>query len=175
MGFVKQFGTVTLELRQGDICGMNVDAITNAANTYLWMGGGVAGAIKRRGGQEIEDEAVAKGPIRIGEAVATGAGRLPARYVIHAPVMGPDQVTDAEKVGKGTAAALAKAVQLGCKSIALPAFGTGVGRLPAEESARAMLDAIEAHTRAGTSLNRIEIVLYDDDTYKAFEKVFAAS
>ncbi|OYT47781.1 hypothetical protein B6U83_04530 [Thermoplasmatales archaeon ex4484_36] len=89
---------VKLVVKEGDITAEEVDAIVNAANNHFWMGGGVAGAIKRRGGVEIEREAVSKGPVPVGEAVVTGAGRLKARYVIHAAVMGQDLATDGEKV-----------------------------------------------------------------------------
>ena len=86
-----------VEVVEGDIAALEVDAIANAANDRLWMGAGVAGALKRAGGEEIEREAVAKGPIPVGDAVATGAGRLPARHVIHAAVMGQDLRTSEEK------------------------------------------------------------------------------
>jgi len=88
------------------------------------------------------------------------------------PVMGPDHVTNAEKIKKGCVAALAKAVEIKCESLALPAFGTGVGRVPAEESAKAMLEAIQAHAKGRTTLKRIEIVLFDEPTVKAFEDAF---
>ena len=115
------------EVVEGDITSLDVDAIVNAANDHLWMGAGVAGAIKRAGGEEIEREAVAKGPIPIGTAVATGAGRLQARYVVHGAVMGQDLRTNAELVEQTTLSCLAVADKLGCESLALPAFGTGVG------------------------------------------------
>ena len=109
---------------KGDITDMEVDAIVNAANNELWMGGGVAGAIKRKGGIEIEEEAVKKGPIPVGEAIVTGAGKLKAKYVIHGAVMGRDLQTDAEKIKNATINSLKRAEELGLKSIAFPAFGT---------------------------------------------------
>src|SRR6266571_3129210 len=112
-----------LEVVEGDIAALDVDAIGNAANDRLWMGAGVAGAIKRAGGEEIEREAVAKGPIAIGAAVATGAGRLQARYVVHGAVMGQDLRTNAELVERTTRRCLEVADGLGCASLALPAFG----------------------------------------------------
>src|SRR5437588_4811198 len=121
---------IELEVIESDIASLEVDAIANAANDRLWMGAGVAGAIKRAGGEEIEREAVAKGPIAIGDAVATGAGRLPARHVIHAAVMGQDLVTNAVAIRRATRRTLEVAEELGAASAALPAFGTGVGGFP---------------------------------------------
>jgi O-acetyl-ADP-ribose deacetylase (regulator of RNase III) len=162
-----------ITLVQGDIAQQEVDAVVNAANNHLWMGAGVAGAIKGAGGREIETEAVAKGPIPIGEAVATGAGRLKARYVIHAAVMGQDLRTDADKVRRATQATLRRADELGVTSIAFPALGTGVGGFPLGECARIMLDAVEAHAAVGTtSLERVIFVLYDAAALEAFQRVW---
>ncbi|HXR11275.1 MAG TPA: macro domain-containing protein, partial [Gaiellaceae bacterium] len=111
-----------LEVVDGDIASLEVDAVANAANDRLWMGAGVAGALKRAGGEEIEREAMAKGPIPVGTAVETSAGRLPARYVIHGAVMGQDLRTNADLVRRTTRACLALADELGCRSLALPAF-----------------------------------------------------
>src|SRR5947207_4437839 len=114
-----------LRVHDGDIAALEVDAVANAANDHLWMGAGVAGAIKRAGGEEIEREAVAKGPIAVGTAAATGAGRLKARHVIHGAVMGQDLRTSAELIEQTTRSCLELADELGCESLALPAFGTG--------------------------------------------------
>jgi O-acetyl-ADP-ribose deacetylase (regulator of RNase III) len=160
----------TLQLFRGDITTLKVDAIVNAANNELWMGGGVAGAIKRRGGQVIEDEAVAKGPIPIGEAVATSAGKLDARYVIHAAGMGMDFRTDEKKIRDSTKNSLLRAEELGIKSIAFPAIGTGVGGFPADEAARIMLLVTREHIEKGTSLEKVIFALYDGETYRAFER-----
>jgi O-acetyl-ADP-ribose deacetylase (regulator of RNase III) len=133
----------------------------------------VAGAIKRAGGREIEAEAVAKGPIAIGEAVATGAGHLKARYVIHAAVMGQDLRTDADKIRRSTQATLRVADGLGLKSIAFPALGTGVGGFSLEECARVMLDAVESHAAtSATSLEQVVFVLYDPAALQAFQRVW---
>lgn len=105
----RKVGSATLRLVEGDICGRDVDAVVNAANNQLWMGGGVAGAIKHRGGAEIEREAMAKGPIAIGESVVTTAGSLKARHVIHAAVMGADLATNAAYIRAATLSALAGA------------------------------------------------------------------
>ena len=164
-----------MEIRfvQGDIAQQDADAIVNAANNHRWMGAGVAGAITRAGGREIETEAVAKGPIPIGEAAVTGAGRLKARYIIHAAVMGQDLRTDAEKIRRSTEATLRRADELGLKSIAFPALGTGVGGFSLEECARVMLDAVEAHAAAGTtSLEQVAFVLYDASALQAFQRVW---
>jgi O-acetyl-ADP-ribose deacetylase (regulator of RNase III) len=132
-------------VHDGDITWLAVDAIANAANDHLWMGAGVAGALKRAGGEEIEREAVARGPIPVGEAIATGAGRLAAKYVIHGAVMGQDLKTSADLIRRATSRCLEIADDLGCRSIALPAFGTGVGGFPMEDCARIMVMAARAY------------------------------
>ncbi|MGQ9674665.1 MAG: macro domain-containing protein [Chloroflexota bacterium] len=160
----------TIELVKGDITGLDVDAIVNAANNHLWMGAGVAGAIKRVGGQEIEDEAVRKGPIAVGEAVVTGAGRLKARHVIHAAVMGQGLSTNAEKIAAATRNSLLRAEELGLKSIAFPALGTGVGGFPLSTAAEVMVSAVREHLKRATSLDRVVFVLFGDEAYQAFEE-----
>jgi O-acetyl-ADP-ribose deacetylase (regulator of RNase III) len=160
-------------LTRGDIAQQDADAVVNAANNHLWMGAGVAGAIKRAGGREIEDEAVAKGPIPIGEAVVTGGGRLKARYVIHAAVMGRDLRTDADKIRQATENSLRRADELALKSIAFPALGTGVGGFSLEQCARIMLDVVRRHGAA--SLERVVFVLYDQPAYQAFERMWRST
>lgn len=155
-----------LEVVEGDITALDVDAIANAANDHLWMGAGVAGAIKRAGGEEIEREAVAKGPIPVGTAVATGAGRLEARHVIHGAVMGQDLRTNAGLVRRTTRACLALADELGCRSLALPAFGTGVGGFPLDDCARLMAE--EARSFEPRSLERVIFAVFGSDAYEAF-------
>ena len=156
-----------LEVVEGDITQLAVDAIANAANDALWMGAGVAGAIKRAGGEEIEREAVARGPIPVGEAVATGAGALPARWVIHGAVMGQDLRTNADLVRRTTASCLRVADELGAASLALPAFGTGVGGFPLDECARIMVE--EARRFEPRSLRRVVFAVFGDETRAAFE------
>jgi len=160
-----------IELVEGDITRVEADALVNAANNCLLMGGGVAGAIRRAGGKEIEEEAVKKGPIPIGEAVATGAGRLRARYIIHAAVMGLDFHTDAEKIRSATRNSLLRAEELGLKSIAFPALGTGVGGFPLDECARIMLGEIREHLQGKTGLERVIFVLRCQEAYQAFQAV----
>ncbi len=160
-----------LEVVEGDITALDVDAIANAANNHLWMGAGVAGAIKRAGGAEIEREAVAKGPIAVGDAVATGAGRLRARHVIHGAVMGQDLRTDAELVARTTRRCLQMADELGCGSLALPAFGTGVGGFPLAECARLMVgEAREFEPRA---LERVVFAVFGSEAEETFRAALA--
>jgi O-acetyl-ADP-ribose deacetylase (regulator of RNase III) len=162
---------VELEVREGDIAAVEADAVANAANDRLWMGAGVAGALKRAGGAEIEREAMALGPIERGTAVATGAGRLSARWVIHGAVMGQDLRTDAELVRRTTRACLALADELGCESLALPAFGTGVGGFALGECARIMVE--EARGFAGSSLRRAIFAVHGAAARDAFERELA--
>ena len=148
-----------------------MDAIANAANNELWMGAGVAGAIKRAGGDEIEREAVAKGPIAVGDAVATGGGNLPAKHVVHAAVMGQDLQTDAELIRKATRRTLEVADELGSRSLAMPAFGTGVGGFPIGECAAIMVD--EARAFEPGYLERVVFAVFGDDAEEAFRAALA--
>jgi O-acetyl-ADP-ribose deacetylase len=158
---------IEVEVTQGDITALEVDAIANAANNRLWMGGGVAGAIKRAGGEEIEREAIQQGPIEVGDAVATKAGRLPARWVIHGAVMGQDLQTSGELVRRTTESCLRLADELRAESIALPAFGTGVGGFSVAECARIMVDAVQAHEPS--TLTRVVFAVFGDDAKAAFD------
>ena len=160
-----------LTVVEGDITALEVDAIANAANDQLWMGMGVAGAIKRAGGQEIEREAMAKGPIEVGDAVATGAGRLAAQYVIHGAVMGQDLRTTADFVARTTRRCIEVAEELGLRSLALPAFGTGVGGFPVDECARVMVG--EARTFEPRSLERLVFAVFGADARRAFESALS--
>ncbi len=162
-----------LDVVDGDITQLEVDAIANAANDHLWMGAGVAGAIRRAGGDEIEDEAVALGPIKVGDAVATGAGRLPARYVIHGAVMGQDLQTNGKLIGRTTLRCLEVADELGLESVALPAFGTGVGGFSLDECARIMVDAVRCHEPK--TLRRIVFAIVGEEARSAFERALSSS
>ena len=157
-----------LEVREGDIATVAADAIANAANDRLWMGGGVAGALLRAGGAGIEREAIAQGPVPVGTAVATTAGRLQARYVVHGAVMGQDLATDAEKIRRTTRSCLELADELGCASLALPAFGSGVGGFPLGECARIMV--AEARAFEPSSLRRVLFAVHGDEAAAAFEQ-----
>jgi O-acetyl-ADP-ribose deacetylase len=159
------------EVVDGDITALEVDAIGNAANNHLWMGSGVAGAIKRAGGEEIERQAVRLGPIEVGDAVATDAGRLAARWVIHGAVMGQDLRTDAALVRRTTESCLRVADELGAKSLGLPAFGTGVGGFPLDECARIMVDAVRAYEPS--SLERVVFAVFGADAKAAFQTALA--
>ena len=155
-----------LEVREGDIAAVEADAVANAANDRLWMGAGVAGALKRAGGDEIEREAMALGPIPLGSAVATAAGQLPARWVIHGAAMGQDLRTDADLVARTTRSCLEVADELGCRSLALPAFGTGVGGFSLGDCARIMVERARRFEPA--SLERVIFAVFGSEAYDAF-------
>lgn len=155
----------TLEVLQADVTKLEVDAIANAANTRLLHGGGVAGAIARAGGPAIQEESDAKAPIGLGEAAETSAGSMPARWVIHAATMEMDFRTDAEIIEKATRSTLAKAEELGARSLALVAFGTGVGGFPLDEAARIMVGVAREHEG---ELERIVFAVHGDPAERAF-------
>lgn len=160
----------SLEVHEGDITQFQFDALVNAANNHLWMGGGVAGALKRAGGWQIEDEAVKKGPIAVGAAIATGAGKLQAKYIIHAAVMAQDLRTSAEKIRQATQNSLLLADQLGIKSIGFPALGTGVGGFPLAECARVMITTVQEYRREKTGLEKVAFILYGESAYRVFRQ-----
>ena len=161
----KNLSEVKIKLVQGDITDQEVDAIVNAANNHLWMGAGVAGAIKRKGGKEIEDEAMKKGPIPIGEAVVTKAGKLKAKYVIHAAVMGQDLMTNEEYIKNATLNSLKRAEELKIKSLAFPTFGTGVGGFSVERCAQIMLCQVKDFSKKVKYLEEVLFVLFDKKSY----------
>ncbi len=169
----RQVGKVTIELYQGSITDLDgeVDALVNAANTRLWMGAGVAGAIKRKGGEEIEEEAVRQGPIPLGAVVATGAGKLRCRYVIHAAGMEPGGRASEESVRDSTRNSLRKAEELGLASLALPAIGTGVGGFPLERAAEVQLEEVVRFAgEEPKHLQRVVFALYGAEAYRAFRE-----
>ncbi|BCQ08950.1 putative protein [Mycobacterium heckeshornense] len=157
---------IELEVLQADITELEVDAITNAANTQLKHGGGVAAAIARAGGPEVQRESNQKAPIGLGDAVETTAGDMPARYVIHAATMELGGPTSAEIITRATRSTLAKADELGCRSLALVAFGTGVGNFPIEDAARLMVDAVRQHKPR--TLGRVVFAVRGDHAERAF-------
>lgn len=164
-----------LKIVQGDIAELTVDSIVNAANNKLEMGGGVAGAIKRKGGKSIEEEAVKKGPIGIGEAVETSGGSLKAKYVIHAATMGMDSKTDEVKIRNSCASALKTAAKLRLNSIAFPALGCGVGGFSHFAAAKIMAQEVFRHLREDkTSLKEIIFCLFDKEAYDVFDKTVAS-
>ena len=159
---------VELQIVQADVTKLEVDAIANAANTQLKHGGGVAGAIARAGGPDVQRESAEKAPIGLGEAVETTAGNMPARFVIHAATMELGGPTSAEIIARATRATLKRADELGCRSLALVAFGTGVGGFPLEDAARLMVDAVRDH--AARSLERVVFAVHGDAAVSAFRR-----
>jgi len=158
----------------GDITRLEVDAIVNPANSQLIMGGGVAGAILKAGGDQIQKEALRKAPIPIGKAVATTAGKLKAKYVIHAPTMTrPAMPTNKENARLATRGALDCAEKLGIRSMAFPGLGTGVGGLNPQEAAKVMVEEIKKHTETGTLIKQIILVGFDAELSQAFKNAVA--
>ncbi len=162
-----------LKIIKGDLLKAVTDAIVNPANTKLYMGGGVAGLIKRYGGESIEREAIEKGPINIGEAIATGSGMLKCKYIIHAPtVVNPGDRSSKEYVRKAVNAALKLANSMRLKSIAFPSMGTGVGGLEYAESAEVMIDEILrfiSSLNEKDSIKEVHIYLISDHPYNEFK------
>ncbi len=171
----REVGRVVVEVSKGDITRADTEAIVNAANNHLWMGAGVAGAIKRAGGPEIEREAVSKGPVAVGSAVETTAGSLPHQYVIHGAVMGQDLETDGELIAQTTRSCLELADKLGVTSMALPAFGTGVGGFPIDECAKVMVEEVRRFAPTAQNLTRVLFVLFGDGAYHTFEEALSAA
>jgi O-acetyl-ADP-ribose deacetylase (regulator of RNase III) len=161
-----------IEVRQVDVTALPVDAIANAANTDLKHGGGVAAAISRAGGPEVQRESDERAPIRLGDAVETTAGEMPARYVIHAATMVLGGPTSGEVIERATLSTLARAEELGCRSLALVAFGTGVGGFPLDEAADLMVAAVKRHPRALPE--HVVFAVHGDEAERAFERAVAA-
>jgi O-acetyl-ADP-ribose deacetylase len=156
-----------LEVMQADVTKLEVDAIANAANTQLMHGGGVAGAISRAGGTEVQRESDERAPIGLGEAVETSAGDMPARWVIHAATMELGDPTSAEIIEQATRSTLAKAEELGARSLALVAFGTGVGGFPLEDAARLMVGVAREHEG---ELETIVFAVHGSEAERAFSE-----
>jgi O-acetyl-ADP-ribose deacetylase (regulator of RNase III) len=164
-----------IEVLETDITTLAVDAIANAANTRLLHGGGVAGAISRAGGPAIDEESAAAAPIALGDAVATSAGDMPARWVIHAATMELGGPTSADVIRRATAATLWKAEELGATSLALVAFGTGVGGFPLDEAAAIEVDEVRRHLESGSRLERIVFAVRGEAARAAFAEAANAS
>ena len=160
----------SIEVRETDITKLEVDAIANAANTRLAHGGGVAGAIVRAGGRSIQDESNARAPIGLGEAVETGAGSLPARWVIHAATMELGGPTSGDIIRRATRSTLVKADALGARSLALVAFGTGVGGFPLVDAAQIEVEEVQRHLDGGSSLETVIFAVRGRDAKEAFER-----
>jgi O-acetyl-ADP-ribose deacetylase (regulator of RNase III) len=161
---------MSVAVLETDITALEVDAIANAANTDLAHGGGVAGAIVRAGGRSIQDESDALAPIELGDAVATGAGDLPSNWVIHAATMHLGGPTSAEIIREATAATLRVADELGCRSLALVAFGTGVGGFPLSDAAAIEVEEVRRHLDAGSGLERVVFAVRGAEATEAFER-----
>jgi O-acetyl-ADP-ribose deacetylase len=162
-----------IEIQQADITGLKVDAIANAANTMLKHGGGVAGAISRAGGPEVQRESDQRAPIGLGEAVATTAGEMPSTWVIHAATMELGGPTSPEVIRRATASTLRLADELGARSLALVAFGTGVGGFPLDEAATIEVEEVNRHIAEGTGLERIVFTVMGDRAQLAFQEAVA--
>jgi len=176
----KIIGKTALEIAQGDITALAVDAIVNAANEYLKHGGGVAAAIARKGGPTIQQESdaliSAGGPLKTGDAVITGGGKLAAKFVIHTvgPIWSRYEPTEADRLlRKAVKSSLALAEEKGLKSIAFPAISTGIYGFPIERAAPLMLQEAQRHLEEETGLERVLFCLYDDASYQVFESAFA--
>jgi O-acetyl-ADP-ribose deacetylase len=162
-----------IEVRQADITQLEIDAIANAANTQLRHGGGVAGAISRAGGPAVQAESDERAPIGLGEAVETTAGEMPCRWVIHAATMQLGGPTSAEIIRSATASTLVKADELGARSLALVAFGTGVGGFPLDEAARIEVEEVNRHLAGDSGLERVVFAVAGDNAEKAFRSAIS--
>jgi O-acetyl-ADP-ribose deacetylase (regulator of RNase III) len=163
----------SVEVLDTDITKLEVDAIANAANTRLLHGGGVAGAIARAGGPDVQRESHGRAPIGLGEAVETTAGSMPCRWVIHAATMELGGPTSAEIIRRATASTLAKAEELGVRSLALVAFGTGVGGFSVDQAARIEVQEVRKHLNEESALQRVVFAVRGAAAREAFERAIA--
>jgi O-acetyl-ADP-ribose deacetylase (regulator of RNase III) len=163
--------TGRIVLREGDITDQEVDAIVNAANSDLVLGAGVAGAIRQKGGPTIQEECDRIGPIEVGGAAVTGAGDLPARFVIHAAGMPPGGVATEESVRSAMRRSLELAREKQCRTVAVPAIGAGIAGFPLQRCAEILLEEARAHLEAGGGVEEIRFVLFGEPTIRVFEGV----
>ena len=166
--------TEKILILQGDLTEMDMDAIVNAANNDLQLGGGVAGAIRRKGGDVIQRECDAIGSIPVGGAAITSGGKLKARHVIHAASMQLGGCTTAHDLRSCTAHSLRIAAEKGLKTIAFPAVGTGIAGFPLQECAEIMLREVTEHLKGPTTLEKVYFVLFDRPAFEIFEQVWSA-
>ena len=164
-----------IELWNGDICDLEVDAIVNAANLSLWMSTGVGGALKRAGGDAIEFAAVRQAPVPLGGAIVTPAGNLAAKYVIHAVSLDRERRTSGPVIEAAVRSAMARAREIGATSMAFPALGTGVGGFPLDEAAAITVSGVRDALPSVPSLRHVIFALRGAATYKAFEAAIAAT
>ena len=162
-----------IELWNGDICDLEVDAIVNPANLSLWMSTGVSGAIKRAGGDAIEFAAVRQAPVPLGESVVTPIGTLAARAVIHAVSLDRDRRTSGPVIAAAVRSAMARAREIGATSVAFPALGTGVGGLPLEESARITVETVREELQRSPDIEHVTFALRGAVAYQAFQVAMA--
>jgi len=162
-------------LKEGDITAEAVDAIVNAANSALALGAGVAGAIRAKGGPQIQAECDAHGRVAVGDAALTGAGDLDARFVIHAASMPPGGQANEISVRTSLRRSLELAAEQGCRTVAVPAIGAGVAGVPVRRSAEILLDEARRHLEGETPIEEIRFVLFGEQAYRVFESVNDAS
>lgn len=167
---VIQMNNTSLELVEGDITDLDVEAIVNPANEKLILGGGVAGVIKRKGGPTVQDECKRIGSTPVGTAVITGAGKMKFKHILHAvgPRMGEGD--EDRKLASAVRASLALADRHGLRSLAVPAISTGNFGFPMDRAARITLTEVHRYLQGGTKLQRVVVVLYDEDAYKVFAR-----
>jgi O-acetyl-ADP-ribose deacetylase (regulator of RNase III) len=164
-----------IELWNGDICDLEVDAIVNPANVSLWMSTGVSGAIKRAGGDAIEFAAVRQGPVPLGESIVTDSGTLAADAVIHAVSLDRDRRTSGPVIEAAVRSAMARAREIGATSIAFPALGTGVGGFPLEESARITVETVRDELHQSPGIEHVTFALRGAAAYEAFQVAISAT
>ena len=160
-----------IELWNGDICDLEVDAIVNAANLSLWMSTGVGGALKRAGGDSIEFAAVRQAPVPLGGAIVTPAGKLAAKAVIHAVSLDRERRTSAPVIEAAVRSAMARAREIGASSIAFPALGTGVGGFPLDEAARITIETVRDELTRSPTIAHVVFALRGAAAYHAFSAV----
>lgn len=167
-----EYKGVVIEVFKGDITEVtDFDAIVNPANSLMIMGGGVAYAIKAKGGLEIELEARKHAPVPVGEAIVTRAGKLKVKYVIHSPTMErPAMRINIENVRKAVTAALKAALKHGIKSIAFPGMGTGVGGVPYYDSAKTLFQVVKEYIDRNAKFERVALIAWDDRAFREFSK-----
>ena len=163
-----------LELWNGDICVLEVDAIVNPASPSLWMSTGVGGALKRAGGDAIEFEAVRQAPIEVGSAITTSAGSLAARTVIHAVSLDHNRRTSSVAIATAVRSAMARARELGVSSVAFPALGTGLGGFPLSEAAEITVATLRDEIAGPSTIEHVILALRGAEAYRAFEQAMAA-
>lgn len=158
-----------IQVWNGDICDLEVDAIVNAANTSLWMSTGVGGALKQAGGEQIEFAAVRQAPVSLGDAIVTPAGRLAARMVIHAVSLDRDRRTSVAVIEAAIRSAFARAREYGVTTIAFPALGTGVGGFPLEEAARVTVETVRDELRRSPGIESVVLALHGAAAYETYQ------